>query len=62
MQALSRASNRIIKSFERDPLNDTCLSLSLTHIGTHVHTHTQTHHNHIYSSVPLTLYMMIPLL
>ena len=47
MQALSRASNRIIKSFEREPLNDTCLSLSLIDIGTHVHTHTQTHTYHI---------------
>ena len=43
MQALSRASNRIIKSFERDPLNNTCLSLSLIHMCTHVHTYTQTH-------------------
>ena len=47
MQALSRASNKIIKSFEREPLNNTCLSLSLIHIGTHVHTHTQTRTYHL---------------
>ena len=60
--ALSRASNRIVKSFEREPLNNSYLSLSLIHIGTHVYTHTQTHTYHIswYSPVSLTLSMMIP--